>query len=222
MNFKKTDMKKIVLIAMAVLASLTASAQYTNDRARLGVRLSWDLNSPATSVKDIMNNGSGFSIGGFYDIPLTESVYFEPGLSIFYNTFGIDDITVVGEPASSPVEVDGSIRNFGFRVPLTVGYRFEFTEDIAVSAFTGPQFNIGLTSKQHYSTNEMSVSLNNYKNGWSRFDMQWLFGLRLHYADNWMFELTGGPGITNLWTDDDYKGQHLRRNIVSLGVGYIF
>lgn len=215
-------MKKIVLMVIAALAAITASAQYTNDQARLGVRLSWDLNSPATSVKDVYSNGSGFSLGGFYDIPLSESVYFEPALSVFYNTIGIDDLVVLGEPSQPPLPVSGSIRNFGFRVPLVAGYRFEFTEDIAVSFFTGPQFNVGLTSKKHYSAKEVTYPRNNYKNGWTRFDMQWIFGLRLHYIDNWMFELTGGPGITNLWTGDQYKGEHLRRNIVSIGVGYIF
>ena len=217
-------MKKIVLMIIAALAAISASAQYTNDVARLGVRFSWDLNSPAASksYKQMMNNGSGFSIGGFYDIPLTENIYFEPGLSLSYNTFGLDEIVILDSDVDMPVGIDGSVRNFGFRVPLVAGYRFEFTEDIAVSFFTGPQFNIGLTSKMHYSGNGVKVSQNNYKNGWTRFDMQWLFGLRLHYADNWMFELSGGPGITNLLTGDDYKGLHLRRNIVSIGVGYIF
>ncbi|MCM1316966.1 MAG: PorT family protein [Bacteroides sp.] len=217
-------MKKIVLMIIAALAAISASAQYTNDVSRLGIRLSWDLNSPAVSkeYKSMMNTGSGFSIGGFYDIPLTESIYFEPGLSLFYNTIGLDEIVAIDADGEQTVSVDGSVRNFGFRVPLVAGYRFEFTEDIAVSFFTGPQFNIGLTSKSRYSGPGVKVSQNNYKNGWTRFDMQWLFGLRLHYADNWMFELTGGPGITNLFTGDQYKDQHLRRNIVSIGVGYIF
>ena len=69
-------MKKIVLMIIAALAAISASAQYTNDVSRLGIRLSWDLNSPAVSkeYKNMMNTGSGFSIGGFYDIPLTESI----------------------------------------------------------------------------------------------------------------------------------------------------
>ena len=159
-------MKKIVLVIIAALAAISASAQYTNDVSRLGIRLSWDLNSPAVSkeYKNMMNTGSGFSIGGFYDIPLTESIYFEPGLSLFYNTIGLDEIVAIDADGEQTVSVDGSVRNFGFRVPLVAGYRFEFTEDIAVSFFTGPQFNIGLTSKSRYSGPGVKVSQNNYKN----------------------------------------------------------
>lgn len=87
-------------------------------------------------IQEYDEHRSGFSIGGFYDIPLTESIYFEPGLSLFYNTIGLDEIVAIDADGEQTVSVDGSVRNFGFRVPLVAGYRFEFTEDIAVSFFT--------------------------------------------------------------------------------------
>ena len=61
-----------------------------------------------------------------------------------------------------------------------------------------------------------------YGNGWHRLDMQWLFGVRFHYQDNFFAELTGGPGMTNIMGGKDFKGDHLRRNVFSIGVGYIF
>lgn len=219
-------MNKFLLSLACLLGAFTASAQV---EPQLGVRLSWDLNAPVTNLNDnvdFLNNGSGFSVGAFYDIPVYGALYFEPGLSFFYNTIGISDIIVNAENAV----IDGSLRNVGFRIPLVAGYRFDFTDDIALSVFTGPQLNIGLSLKQHIN---MPEGLKDYKdiledgkqyygNGWHRLDMQWLFGVRFHYQDNFFAELTGGPGMTNIMGGKDFKGDHLRRNVFSIGVGYIF
>ncbi len=221
-------MKKITVLLLCILAITAAPVQAQED-ARFGVRVSWDLNSPSTNLNDyvdVYGNGSGFSLGAFYDIPLYKSLYFEPGLSFFYNTIGIPDISVASSPSSS-VLVSGSLRNVGFRVPLVAAYRFDFTDDIGLSVFTGPQLNVGLSMKAHLNlpdglkgTVESSEQL--YGEGWHRLDMQWLFGVRLHYADNFMAEISGGPGMTNLMGGKEYEGSHLRRNIFSIGVGYIF
>lgn len=198
-------MKKILLSLVCLLAAAAAGAQVDQ---RLGVRVTWDLNSPVTNIKnDNLNNGSGFAIGAFYDIPFKGSFFFEPGLSFFYNTIGFEGIVH-----------DGSYRNVGFRIPIVGGYRFDFTDDIAMSVFTGPQLNIGLSMKEHFAGDSEQM----YGNGWHRLDMQWLFGLRFHYQDNFFAEITGGPGMTNILGGKEYKGVHMRRNIFSVGVGYYF
>jgi len=218
-------MKKILVLLLCIFAITVPSVQ-AQENARFGVRVSWDLNSPSTNLNeyvDVYGNGSGFSLGAFYDIPLYKSLYFEPGLSFYYNTIGIPDISL--DPSS--VLVSGSLRNVGFRIPLVAGYRFDFTDDIGLSVFTGPQLNIGLSMKAHLNlpdaykdAGDSSEQL--YGEGWHRLDMQWLFGVRLHYADHFMAEISGGPGMTNIMGGKDYKGSHLRRNIFSIGVGYIF
>ena len=54
-------------------------------------------------------------------IPLTESIYFEPGLSLFYNTIGLDEIVAIDADGEQTVSVDGSVRNFRF--PCSFGCR---------------------------------------------------------------------------------------------------
>ncbi len=239
-------MKRFILPAIcAVFAVMSGFAQTDmfdsgDNTARFGVRLAWDLTSPANNIGhyydengnaagnlDLFSNGSGFSVGGFYDIPLWKNLYFEPGLSLYYNTVGINDIVSADQDLSTPVVFNGSIRNWGFRIPLVAGFRFDFTDDISMSFFTGPQINVGLTCKAHLKAHtniaNVSASESMYKgDGLHRLDMQWLFGVRLHYADNWFADLTGGIGATNLLNSKELDGVHLRRNTFSVGVGYLF
>ncbi len=221
-------MKKFFLPLLCLLAALTASAQ-NDDQPRLGVRLSWDLNSPSASYPNgakVYGNGSGFSIDSYYDIPLHKAFYFEPGLSFFYNTIGMPDVVITDDSDLRTTLTDGSLRNVGFRIPMVAGYRFDFTDDIAISAFTGPQLNVGLSMKNHL--NIPSGYETNYKNntqlyghGFHRLDMQWLFGVRFHYQNNFIAELSGGPGMTDL-LGKEYGKLHLRRNIFTISVGYVF
>ena len=237
-------MKRFIISALcaasAVISGLAQDMFDSGDNnARFGVRVAWDLTSPANNIgkftdeetgivsnADLFSNGSGFSIGGFYDIPLWKNLYFEPGLSLYYNTFGINEIVGLDD-MDMPLTIDGSVRNLGFRIPLLAGYRFDFTEDISMSFLTGPQLNIGLNCKMHINARNNVVSVSKSTSlyegdGLHRLDLQWMFGVRFHYADNWFADLTGGIGMTNLINDKDADGMHLRRNTFSIGVGYLF
>lgn len=224
-------MRKILSSLAIVIASILAADAQTPSTGEyygetgFGVTVGWDLNSPSTNL-DYMGNGSGLSFGAIYDIPLYRSLYFEPGLLFYYNTMLIDGLS----PEGGSVEVaTGSVRNTGFRIPLRFGYRIELVDDIALSIFTGPQLNIGLSAKRHLKTRlvgeqkeELWPSTNLYGNGFHRLDAQWLFGVRLHYQDNFFAEIGGGVGMTNLLVKDHYSNSHLRRNTFTIGVGYMF
>lgn len=222
-------MKKTLLtICLCLAAALGAGAQDMFDagdgnRARFGVKIAWDLTSPATNLLkniDPYSNGSGFSAGAFYQIPLYKNLYFEPGLNYYYNTVLINYNLPEAMALGYPLPAEGSLRNSGFRIPFTFGYRFDFTSDISLSVFTGPQMNVGVTFKEHDKLTKTSRSL--YDDGWHRVDAQWLFGVRFHYADNWIAEISGGAGMTNLLGGDKYNGDHFRRNTFSISVGYVF
>lgn len=217
-------MKK-TLIALALAAfALGAQAQASvlqkeADSPSFGIKAQWNLNSPVTNYNkpvSVYSNGSGFSVGAFYTIPVYRGWYVEPELSLFYNTMIID--TDILEEVLDKEPLSGSLRNFGFRIPLTAGYRFNLGSDMALSLFTGPQLNIGLTLNRH--ANALKHNFNLYDNGWRRLDMQWTFGARFYYADNWMAEITGGVGMTDM-LGKSLPG-HFRRNTFAVGVGYIF
>ena len=167
---------KFLALGSVVAASLSASAASTylfdnpDNIAHFGARVSVDISSAANGG-GFYSNQAGFSVGGIYNIPLFMNLYFEPGLSVFYNTIGanqwdtftqkVPQLDGAGQPVVGPggeavtddvevpYQIDGSIRNFGFRIPLNVGYHFDFTEDVKVHVFTGPQINLSLVARYH-------------------------------------------------------------------------
>ncbi len=249
-------LKNICLVGAMVAASVStsqAASSYLFDnpenKAFLGARASLDISSAANGG-GFYNNKAGFSLGAVYNIPLWMNLYFEPGVSIFYNTFGTtywDSYSVsvpvvdgaglpVVDPAGNPVveerdmayQVDGSIRNFGFRIPLIVGYHFDFTEDIKVSVFTGPQLNMSLLARYHQNevrvpeaaTPAESCSLFG-TNGFKHFDIQWNFGVGVTYQAYTM-SLSGSWGLSDMKSGTEMLPRDLRRNLFSITLGYNF
>lgn len=100
-----------MIMSLAVLAaSAQVSLDSSDNHPYFGVRASLDITAPgdlkAQKVSlDVFNPGAGFSIGAIYNIPVVANLYFEPGLSLFYNTSGLDldtafdDFEASGSPA---------------------------------------------------------------------------------------------------------------------------
>ena len=220
-------MKKLFLSAMgAMMLATSGFAQDIFDAGEqdpyLGVRASLDITGVAGNISNIydFNNGAGFSVGAVYNITLFKNLYFEPGLSVFYNTAGYDGFMY---DSNDEFGVKGSIRNFGFRIPLVAGYHFDFTEDMKVSVFTGPQMNIGLVGRNvgdiAIRNNMEHYSESIYGDGVRRFDLQWMFGAAFHYQ-KYYISLSGCVGLTNLLGGTDYKGFTARRNTFAITLGY--
>lgn len=222
-------MKRFLIGALCMCGLISgANAQDIFDSGEMtpyfGARVSLDITGLRGSINnnDIYNNGCGFTIGGYYNIPLYKNLYFEPGLGIFYNTIGYNYSATYGNEQLEKASVDGSLRNWGFRVPLLVGYHFDFTDEMKVSVFTGPQFNYGLSLRDVYdiktSGHTEHVSESVYSD-YHRLDVQWAFGAQYHYKQ-YTFGLTGALGITNLVNEKNSpKGF---RNTMSISVGYRF
>lgn len=216
-------MKKIIIGLLAFGATMTASAQTDllnnpDNHPYFGARVSLDISSTADG-NDYYSNGAGFSIGAIYNIPLYQNLYFEPGLSIFYDTFGEDFIGVNED--GSPYSIDGSIRNFGFRIPLVAGYHFDFTDDMQISVFTGPQINVSLSAKEHFGDYSKSIFGDD---GFKHFDLQWAIGAGFTWQ-NYYVALSGGIGITKVrdWKLDNTNiTDSFRRNNFSITLGYNF
>lgn len=219
-------MKKFLICALCALGITSAAkAQDMFDSGEMtpyfGARVSLDITgiSGAFNEADIFNNGCGFTIGGYYNIPLYKNLYFEPGLGVFYNTVGFDYGYDKGDGI---VSCTGSLRNWGFRIPLLVGYHFDFTEDMKVSVFTGPQLNYGLSMKSVYDLRSGSqkthFSEGVYDN-FHRLDAQWMFGAAYHYGV-YSIGVSGGVGMTNIVNEKD--SPRGRRNTFSITLGYRF
>lgn len=220
-------MKKLIISLIALGGAMTASAQADlldnpDNHAYFGARLSLDISSTADG-NDSYSNGAGFSIGAVYNIPLYKNLYFEPGLSIFYDTFGTEALALDTE--GLPIgTVDGSIRNFGFRIPIVAGYHFDFTDDMQFSVFTGPQINLSLTAKEHFPGQSYSIFGDQ---GFKHIDLQWALGVGLTWQ-KYYISLSGGIGMTKArdWKvradNNTYIVDSFRRNNFSITIGYNF
>lgn len=212
---------KRILTAIIATVALATGAQAQNylvenpqNKSYIGIRAGLDISSTAGTASDVYNNGAGFTFGAIYNIPLWKNLYFEPGVHLFYNTFGEEIST--NDELGLP-QADASIRNWGFRIPLNFGYRFDLTDDISIALYTGPVLNTNLTAKIHaldYTTSIM-------ENGFKRFDMQWDFGVSFCYGGHYYASVGGGVGMTRAYDPKvDFAG--FRRNTVNIAIGYNF
>ncbi len=233
--------RRLISLALtAVAACLGASAQnylvYNPDnKAYLGARVGLDVTSVA-GTDAVYTNSPGFHIGAVYNIPLWLNLYFEPGLHFYYDTFGTR-MTAMTEATDNqgplPYVINGSIRNTGFRIPFNFGYHFDFTDDISVSVYTGPVLNFNISARQCWDEPDINGLITDYrpdegslfgKGGFSRFDLQWQFGVGCTYQQYYI-TVGGGVGMTNVFDgpaslpDLDVK---FRRNTFNLALGYNF
>lgn len=187
---------------------------------RWGVRLKVDLTTPTNGL-DRYSTGTGATVGMVYSLPVYQGMYVEPGVEVYYNTINVDNYMVNNLP------YDGSARLIGIRLPVNIGYRFNLTESIALSLFTGPWFNFNLSARQYANPNfegaPPKTSKNLFDYGWHRFDAQWGFGITATFSGRYMIGLSAGVGSKAL-AEKDINGHKakMRRNTFSITLGYNF
>lgn len=225
-------MKRFLLSVLVALGVVSASAQgYVLDnpanRAYFGIRVGGEVTCPG-AISDgpvglkVFNNGGGVEFGGIYNIPVVANFYVEPGLKLYYNTFSVKkDWLYWFQPNIANIVLDGiSIRKFGMRVPVMAGYHFDFTPDMRLHLFTGPELEVGFSGKEHISGKniESSGSLYGEDGGMNRVDVLWGAGVGLSY-DHFYFGVSGSFGLCNM---SDYFSLKFHENRVSLSLGYNF
>ncbi|MCM1348209.1 MAG: PorT family protein [Firmicutes bacterium] len=223
-------MKKVVLF-IALVLGLASSRQAVGAGPRWGARVSYELACPG-DVKfnkmlkgDVFGNNSGLSFGVVYNMPMFFNLYFEPGLSLYYNTYSMNKDAVNGAFASDP-ELAGlkassaSVRMWGLRLPLNVGYKFTVLPALQLSLFTGPEFCLGLSAKSHLKVSSLTVSESEYgKDGpLNRPDVKWRFGVGATFMDHFYGAVSGAVGMCDQ-VKDDYK---MKSNLFDITVGYNF
>lgn len=221
--------KHIIMLGAALLATgSVASAQniFNNpdNKAYFGVRVGVDITCPGEISSDglgidMFKNGAGIEFGGIYNIPVVANFYVEPGVKLFYDTYSVKKQFI--ELLEDDVRLDGvSIRKFGMRVPVMLGYRFDFTRDISVSVFTGPELEVGFSGKTHVSGRNISMSESVYGDGGGmhRVNLLWDFGASVSYKQCYL-GINGGIGMLNMNSESDPTFHESR---VTIALGYNF
>lgn len=228
--------KLFFAIAVAAASFMPSLAQDVFDagsdnRPYLGLRVGFESPVPCSTKYSVgsttlsqknFKSGAGFDLGAVYNIPLWKNLYFEPGVSIFYNAMGVKDDALKDIVNIQGLDVKASVRTFGFRIPFVVGYRFDLSA-CSLYAYTGPELEVGLVGRAHatakYQGEKASESESIYSDGYRRFDIGWKLGVGLS-VDKYYVGLSGNLGMINRLSDSN--GVSYRQNLFQLSLGYNF
>lgn len=204
-----------------------------NNAPYFGVRVALDITAPTKLGIDTdagklktsaINTGAGFSVGGIYNLPVWRNLYVEPGLNLYYhrNNYNKNWVGIINSAAKEKYDKI-YFTEIGFSVPVMIGYRFDF-DGFSLSAFTGPEFMLGVSGKEHYSTHNDKLQLNGSQSayadgGFNRGNILWRFGVGATISQKYYVALSGGPGLCN-WQKE--TGTSQRYNIASITLGYNF
>ena len=199
-----------------------------NNKGYFGIRLGGEITCPGKlSVENFsvsaFKNGGGVEFGGIYNFPVVANFYIEPGLKFYYNTYSFKDFSIMDIEEDIVIQ-SASMRKFGMRIPVMAGYHFDFTDDVKLSLFTGPELEIGLSAKGHVKGSfqgmviDESESAYGDNEGMNRVDLLWGAGAGITYQ-NLYFGVSGGIGMLNMLSDSDVK---FHENRVTFSIGYNF
>lgn len=213
-------MKKFIALALCLI-SLTASAQSTivnnpANKTYFGLRVGGELTCPGDISSDgvsvdIFKLGGGIEFGGILNAPIIANFYIEPGLNFYYNSYALNDKT----------EYEGIlIRKWGMRIPVMAGYHFDFTDDVKLSVFTGPELEVGFVADANYKNKRESVSEDIYGDDgiMQRVDLLWDFGVGITYKHVY-FGVKGGIGMLDMLS---VSRANFHENRVTFSLGYNF
>lgn len=223
-------MKKFILSVaislMAIMPSLAQNSIFNNpdNKAYFGVRIGGEVTCPGNVSAnhiglDVFKSGGGIELGGIYNVPVVANFYVEPGVKFYYNTFSVKNDFVV-DLQDDIIFNSVSFKKYGMRIPVMAGYHFDFTNDIKVSAFTGPELEIGFSAKEYIKGHniEMSESVYGEDGGMNRVDLLWGLGAGVTYKQ-YYFGVSGSLGMLNMFNDSDAT---FHENRVTFSVGFNF
>lgn len=165
--------------------------------------------------------GAGVSVEGIVNIPLWLNLYLEPGVAFFYNTYTHNDIELNLDDDATLV-INPEVRKTGLRVPLMLGYHFDFWENASLGLFAGPQAIFGLTNRislnsAHVDFVDIDTDLYGPNGNYRRYDIAVAVGAFAR-LNNW--ELTGHAAFGLLDMHKSALNFHEYRINISLGYNF--
>ncbi|MBD5182143.1 outer membrane beta-barrel protein [bacterium] len=244
-------MKKTILLAMAVAAGATGTAMAANpvldnpeNRPYVGVRLSAESSIPGTlsfgnTKENVFDAGAGISAGIIYNQPIVANFTVEPGLELYYNTtkFNINDDMMQDMHWKAR-----STRSFGMRIPVMLGYHFDFSKNFGLNVATGPVLKVGF-SDDYYLTSETRIddageayrfhesgsmyNDNEYTgagevNAFNRVDCAWRISIGANFLKHYYAGISGDLGMVNQIKHSNNGAYSMKNNLFQFTLGYNF
>lgn len=206
-------MKKILLLAAALFLGLQAHAQLAAEGGYMHAFES------ANTIYRSPSQG-GIFVGARYNIDLdnwVDGLYASPGLnlSVLNGRVLLNDLvlTKVGS------------REVALNMPLHIAYKHEFVSDFSVYGFAGPTLQLGLLNNIVDRNDNSTYRYNMYKENKlgaaprAPFNLYLGLGAGICVADRFLVNVGFDFGLLNLTTATNAK---LHRNVLKIGVGYVF
>lgn len=190
-------MKKIYIVILLLVTFLTVNAQ-----SRLGVKGAFDITSLSTASA---KNRMGFNIGGMYSTHITDSWYFQPGLSLAF----------VGSKSAKKEKLDYSAYCYYLEAPMNFSCRFG-DDDISFGVDMGAFFRYGLFGGYWTDTEKEGRIRPNIFDFHKRFDVGPQIGFSaivsgLYFGYSFQF------GLIKPW--ENRRGNYYSSGI---NIGYLF
>ncbi len=221
--------KQLIFIIVLLAISCGAKAQNVADNpivndsplSGLSTHLSFELTTPSGS-NGRWSTGGGAALTVSYAYFLNHRWFLSPGIGGFYSTMGTDFI-----PQYDHI-YEGTVKNWGIRVPVLLGCQFKLSPDFRLAIATGPLLNLNLIAKEQASPDFEAdpiepESINLFGNGFHRVDLMWDFYAGLTYKQHYCIGFSAGAGITNVASmTQGQRRLNIRRNNFAIMLSYTF
>lgn len=245
-------MKKLILLAAVAMCATAATAQIASGRStsffsterseegiKFGIRAGINLNKFTGDAES--DAQTGFRLGVAADIPIIESLHFEPSLNFVTRPSKRTGVDVDYDSYSGEYDYCAWTRKYPFsylEIPLLISYRYNFSEDWGWRVNLGPYIAYGLGGKYKYSDTDgetesqklFGEEKNSYGDKWTNFkrlDVGLMFGTGVTYR-NFLLEVGYQIGFTNINKDRFWKGYYedkrasVKNDGVYVQLGYNF
>ena len=223
-------MERIILSFLIVFSLLSVKAQnldgeiLPSDRNHWTLTVAYDAAIPGKwkldngSVK-MFKPGSGISVGTDYMLLISNNFFFEPGARFFIDNYRYENITIGNSSPEELLNVYGPpVRKIGFRIPLTMGYKFDIVKKGSLFLSTGPEPIIGLSARTKFDEDQTEIFEENmYEKLMRRFDVAWDIRAAI-IIDCFLVDVTGAIGMLDIIKTDVRMHEYR----VSIGLGYVF
>jgi len=196
-------MKKLMIMAVALLTAGIASAQitysigYINTSSKSEVKV---LGVSSTSTSQM----NGFTISVDDNINLAGDLNVAPGL---------------GMDLSFRKDKGIKYNKFGIYVPVDFNYGFALGSDLKLFIYAGPTLDLGLISSAKDGDGNKANLYKEKEGNMSRFDLLLGGGAWVTFKDQFRFKIGYKAGLLNTCKTDNVT---VKNNVLSVSVGYIF
>lgn len=221
-------MKKNFTLTVLSVLIITGTKAQVSYGVQAGVNIANWQGDAMQSLNDVvdLSNGyittksrTGFNVGTYINIPLTEQISFEPGIQYAqkgYTMQGdlkIDALKFLGVNASAKVESHYIDMPLLLKAGVAKG----------LSVYAGPQISYLAKTNLHVNSSILGISLLNRKldltDNFNRLDMGIVGGLGYQFDNGFNIKAGYDYGLSKLDKNDNFKAYN---RVVKLSIGFSF